>query len=151
MQIREDDLSHPAVQALLRSHLAGMRADSPPGHSFALDLDGLRAPDVTVWSAWIDGELAGVGALKQHDAQLGEVKSMRTEPAHLRRGVAQALLNHIIAQAQHRGLSRLSLETGRGPPFEPALALYRGRGFADGGVFADYEDAGFSQFLHLTL
>jgi putative acetyltransferase len=114
-------------------------------------MQGLRAPDITVWTAWIGGELAGVGALKQHDAQLGEVKSMRTEPAHLRRGVARTLLTHIIAQAQHRGLSRLSLETGRGPAFEPALALYRRSGFIDGDVFADYEDAGFSQFLHLTL
>lgn len=151
MEIRPDDLSHPAVQALLRAHLAGMRADSPPGHSFALDLSGLAAPEITVWTAWIDGKLAGIGALKQHDAALGEIKSMRTDPAHLRRGVGRALLDHVIAQATARGLTRLSLETGRGPAFEAALALYRRRGFIDGGPFADYKDAGFSQFLHLAL
>lgn len=151
MDIRQADLSHPAVQALLQAHLASMRADSPPGHSFALDLSGLAAPGISVWTAWIGGELAGVGALKQHDAALGEVKSMRTDPAYLRRGVALALLDHVITQAKAAGLTRLSLETGRGPAFEPALTLYRRRGFIDGGPFADYEGAGFSQFLHLTL
>ncbi len=151
VEIRRDDLSHPAVQALLRAHLEGMRAASPPGHSFALDLSGLQAPGITVWTAWIEGELAGIGALKTHDAALGEVKSMRTHPAHLRRGVGRALLEHVIVEAKAAGLARLSLETGRGPTFEPALTLYRRRGFVDGGPFADYEDAGFSQFLHLNL
>ena len=151
LEIVRDDLAHPAVRALLRTHLEGMRAASPPGHSFALDLSGLRTPDVTVWTAWIEGELAGVGALKTHNAALGEVKSMRTDPAHLRRGVGRALLDHVIAEPKAAGLIQLSLETGRGPAFAPALALYRRRGFVDGGPFADYEDAGFSQFMHLAL
>ena len=93
----------------------------------------------------------GIGALKQHDRELGELKSMRTHPDHLRKGVGAAILEHIIGEARVRGLSMLSLETGRGDAFEPALALYRRRGFAEGEAFADYKPSDFSQFFHLRL
>jgi putative acetyltransferase len=151
MDIRRDDLSSSATQALLELHLAGMHASSPPGHVFALDLSGLTAPDVTVWSAWDGTSIMGIGALKQHDRDLGELKSMRTHPDYLRKGVGAAILEHIISEARTRGLSLVSLETGRGPAFEPALALYRNRGFVEGEPFADYELSDFSQFFHLRL
>lgn len=151
LEIREDDLTASDVQALLAQHLQSMREGSPPGHSFALDLSGLRRPDVTSWTARRRGALAGIGALKTLDRRSGEIKSMRTHPDHLRRGVAAALLDHIVDEARRRGMARLSLETGRGPLFEPALALYAKRGFAPGGPFADYRASGFSQFLHLDL
>ena len=150
MEIRLDDLSSAATRELLRLHLAGMHANSPPGHVFALDLSGLQAPRVTVWSAWKGIEICGIGALKELDAFSGEVKSMRTHPDHLRQRVAAALLEHIIGEARARGLRRLSLETGSGPAFEPALALYRRRGFVDGEAFADYVRSSFNQFLHLV-
>lgn len=149
--IREDDLVGDATGALLALHLAGMHANSPPGHVFALDLFGLKAPDVTVWSVWDEGALAGMGALKELGDGTGELKSMRTDPHHLRKGVAAALLEHIIDEARRRGLRRLSLETGRGPAFEPALALYRKRGFVEGEAFADYVGSEFSRFFHLAL
>jgi putative acetyltransferase len=76
---------------------------------------------------------------------------MRTHPDHLRKGVAAALLEHIIEEARARGLDTLSLETGSGPAFEPALALYRKRGFVDGEAFGGYQRSDFNQFLHLTL
>ena len=149
--IREDDLEGEDVRALLALHLSGMLAASPPEFSFALDLSGLKAPGITVWTAW-DGEaLVGIGALKRLDQHCGEVKSMRTVPGHLRRGVAAALLDHIIGEARRGGLTRLSLETGSGPEFEAALALYRKRGFVDGQPFADYQPSAFNQFLHLEL
>lgn len=151
MQIHEDDLSDPQTQALLHLHLTGMADTSPPGHSFALDLTGLRASGMTVWSIWDGDAICGIGALKQHDAAMAEVKSMRTHPDHLRRGVARMLLEHILTLARARGLSRISLETGSGPAFEPALALYRRRGFTNGPAFADYVASPFNQFLHLDL
>ena len=151
MDIRQDDLTAVATRELLRLHLAGMHATSPPGHVFALDLSGLQSPEVTVWTAW-DGEaICGVGALKLISPALGEVKSMRTHPDHLRKGVAAALLEHIIQAARERGLETLSLETGSGAAFEPALALYRKRGFIDGASFGDYVRSDFNQFLHLDL
>jgi putative acetyltransferase len=151
MDIRVDDLSSDAARDLLRLHLQGMHANSPPGHVFALDLSGLQVPEVTVWSAWEGDEICGIGALKQLDAGSGEVKSMRTHPRYLRRGVGAALLDRIIEEARTRKLRRLSLETGRGPAFEPALALYRRRGFVDGGAFSDYVQSEFNQFLHMSL
>lgn len=150
-EIREDDLSGEATRRLLALHLEGMHADSPPGSVYALDLSGLKAPGVTVWSVWRGGEIVGIGALKELGDGGGEVKSMRTHPDHLRRGVAAALLEHIVAEAKARGLTRLSLETGSGPAFGPALALYRRRGFVDGEPFSGYRRSRFNQFLHLPL
>ena len=149
--IRKDNLSGEATRALLALHLAGMHESSPPGHVFALDLSGLRVPEVTVWTIWRDVRIAGVGALKELSDGNGEVKSMRAHPDHLRSGVAARLLDHMIAEATARGLHRLSLETGRGPAFEPALALYRKRGFVDGEAFSQYQPSAFSRFLHLLL
>lgn len=151
LTIREDDLSGEPIRGLLRLHLAGMHASSPPGTVFALDLSGLQVPEVTVWSAWFGDAIAGMGALKTLDAMHGEVKSMRTHPEFLRRGVGAAVLEHIIGTASARGMTRLSLETGSGPPFEAALTLYRRRGFVAGDPFADYARSEFNQFLHLAL
>lgn len=151
LAIREDDLSDKAVRALLAAHLSGMQANSPPVHVFALDLSGLKAPGVTVWTAWAGGDIAGIAALKDLGAAAGEIKSMRTHPDHLRKGVAAALLDHIVGEARRRRMTRLSLETGSGPAFEPALALYRSRGFVDGEAFGDYVRSDFNQFLHLGL
>jgi putative acetyltransferase len=150
-EIREDDLTGEATRALLALHLAGMQETTPPEHVFALDLSGLQVPEITVWTVWDGGEVAGVGALKALGDGAGELKSMRTHPRHLRKGVAAALLNHLIAEARRRGYRRLSLETGRGAAFEPALALYRKHGFENGGAFADYAASEFNQFLHMEL
>ena len=151
IEIREDDLKGEGTRALLAYHLGQMRADSPPEHAFALDLSGLQAPGITVWTAWIDDTVVGVGAMRLFGAHDAEIKSMRTHPDHLRKGVANAVLVHIIGQAKRRGLKRLSLETGSGPTFEPALALYRAHGFTDGEAFSDYVRSDFNQFLHLRL
>lgn len=149
--IRVDDLTGDATRALLALHLAGMHADSPPGHVFALDLSRLKVPCVTVFSAWDGHAIAGIAALKTLRDGTGELKSMRTAPLYLRKGVAAALLEHIIGEARQRGLSRLSLETGSGPAFTPALSLYLKRGFVEGEAFADYLRSDFNRFLHLTL
>jgi putative acetyltransferase len=149
--LRENDLSGEPTRALLAYHLAAMHDHSPPGSVFALDLSGLRAPGITVWSAWQNQRIASVGALKRFADGEAEIKSMRTHPDFLRRGAAAFLLDHIIATARKEGLRRLSLETGSGPAFEPALALYRRRGFVNGEPFSDYRQSGFNQFLHLPL
>jgi putative acetyltransferase len=150
-EIRADDLSSATTRDLLRLHLESMHAHSPPGSVFALDMTGLTAPGVTVWTVWSGGKIAGMGALKHLGDRAGELKSMRTHPDFLRRGVASALLEHMIEVARARGLARLSLETGSGPYFEPALSLYRRRGFVDGEAFGDYQRSAFNQFLHLAL
>lgn len=151
LDIHVDDLSGQATQDLLALHLRGMQAYSPPGSVHALDLSALKTPDITVWTVWDGDAIAAVGAMRQLSPEQGELKSMRTHPDHLRKGVAAALLEYIIGEARRRGLSRLSLETGSGPAFDPALTLYRRRGFTDGPAFGGYVATDFNQFLHLTL
>jgi putative acetyltransferase len=145
------DFGDDRVRALLTRHLEGMYANSPPGQVFALDWSGLQKPDITFYALWEGEELLGFGALKELDSTSGEIKSMRTADAHLRKGVAATILDHIIVEARRRGYTRLSLETGSGSAFEPALALYRKRGFTDGDAFGGYEKSPFNQFMHLEL
>ena len=149
--IRPADFGDDRVKALLVRHLEGMHANSPPGHVFALDWSGLQKPEISFYALWESEELLGFGALKELGPRAGEIKSMRTADAHLRRGVAAAILEHIIAEACRRGYTRLSLETGSGQAFEPALTLYRKYGFTEGGAFGDYVKSPFNQFLHLDL
>jgi putative acetyltransferase len=151
MIIVPGDFENVQLLALLRLHLAGMHANSPPGSNNAFDLSGLKAPDISVYTAWRDDKLLGMAALRQLDAVTGEIKSMRTDPVHLRKGVAAALLNHMLNIARQRGYRRLSLETGSGAAFEPALVLYRKNGFVNGEAFGGYEVTSFNQFLHLDL
>jgi putative acetyltransferase len=145
------DLDDAEVRALIAFHQRSMVEGSPPGMSFALDLSGLQADDVTVWAVHVGKRVAAIGALKRIDTKRGEVKSMRTHPEFLRQGHAAALLEAIIAAAKAEGLRVLSLETGSGPAFEPALALYRRRGFTNGEAFGDYTLTDFNQCLHLAL
>src|SRR3984885_12046913 len=112
LSIREDDLSTSDVRDLLHLHLEGMHAHSPPGSVFALDFSGLSAPNVTVWTVWQGDKIPGIGALKDRGDRAGELKSMRTHPDFLRRGVAATLLGHIIDGAQPRGMVGLVSEPG---------------------------------------
>jgi putative acetyltransferase len=152
MEIREGGLRDPRTIALLEVHMSGMLANSPPGSCHFLDLSGLERDDVTFWTVW-DGEaLLGMGAMKQLDAGHGEIKSMRTDAAHLGKGVGAAMLGHILETARARGYARLSLETGSTPAFEPAIRLYQRHGFEVCGAFGDYCDGDpFSRFMTLAL
>ncbi len=147
MEIKVDDLNGHEVSQLLLEHLQSMRQISPPESVHALDVDGLRKPEVTFWTVWEDGELMGCGALKQLDQQHGEIKSMRTSLEHRRKGVARNLLTYILEEAQRRGYKRLSLETGSQQEFEPAQHLYVSCGFAFCGPFADYVEDPNSVFM----
>lgn len=152
IEIKIDDLSGPEVAGLLAEHLAGMAAITPPGSMHALDLSKLRTPDITFWTAWENREILGCGALKQLDPAHGEIKSMRTAKAHLRRGIASALLTEIICEAKRRGYKRVSLETGATEHFAAAHALYRRFGFRDCERFGDYpENDRHSLFMTLEL
>lgn len=147
MIARIDDLASPEVQQLIAEHLQGMHANSPPGHVNALAIEALRQPDVTFWAAWDGATLCGCGALKQLDATSGEVKSMRTRAAYLRRGVGQFVLDQIVGKARERGYRHLYLETGTGPAFEAAHALYMKNGFRWCGAFGDYAATAFNVFM----
>lgn len=151
MQIEVDDLSRPAVHALLQEHLDNMFELSPPEQVFALDVARLKVPGITFWTAWAGAELLGCGALKQLSPTHGEIKSMRTPAAARRLGAGRAILGHIIAVAQARGYDTLSLETGTHPAFAAAHQLYRSHGFSDSGPFGDYRPDPHSVFMALRL
>jgi putative acetyltransferase len=145
--IRPDDLSGEATRALIARHLSGMHEHTPAESVHAFDIDKLRDPKVAFWSAWVGGEIAGCGALKQMDAQRGEIKSMRVHDAFLGQGIGRALLDHILVEARGRGMTSLWLETGSPAPFLPAIRLYESRGFVRCGPFDGYVDDPFSVFM----
>src|SRR5262245_53476875 len=147
MEIKVDDLSGPEIAALLSEHLRCMAEVSPPESRHALNLDELRQPDITFWSVWDGSELVGCGALKELDQEPGEVKSMRTCQAHLRKCVGSVVLKQIMAEAIRRGYCRLSLETGSMSYFEPAHQLYRKFGFRPCPPFAGYREDPNSVFM----
>jgi putative acetyltransferase len=147
MDIRVDDLSGSEIIGLLREHLQRVALHSPPESVHALDLDALRKPDITFWSAWQDSELMGCGAIKELDSRHGEIKSMRTVSLHLRKGVAARLMRHILEEAKRRSYERLSLETGSMDAFAPARNLYASFGFNPCGPFANYVEDPYSVFM----
>lgn len=142
-----DDLSGAPTRALIARHLTGMHEHSPPESVHAFDIDKLRAPEVTFWSAWVGEALAGCGALKRLDDARGEIKSMRVADPFLGRGVGRALLLFILDQARARGMRRLLLETGSAAAFTPALRLYESAGFTRCGPFDGYVEDPFSIFM----
>ena len=151
LTIKIDDLSSPAVQALVAYHITGMLEQSPPESSHALDIQKLRDPSVMFLSAWEKEKLAGIGALKILDNEHGELKSMRTAPDFLRRGVANQLFLHLLQVAHSKGLRRISLETGTQPGFSACHQLYIKHGFVNCEPFADYKSDPNSRFMTLVL
>lgn len=149
--IEEDDLTGEDIVALLRYHLDQMVQHSPICSVHAFPVERLRQPDVTFYALRVDGQLAACGALKQIDESHGELKSMRTDPAFLRRRLGEAMLLHLMAEARARGYARLSLETGKPEPFHAAHALYRKHGFAECPPFGEYTEDPFSLCMTRTL
>jgi putative acetyltransferase len=147
LDIKLDDLTGSKVAALIGEHLQGMALHSPAESVHALNIEGLKKPEVSFWSAWEQDELIGCGALKELDSQHGEIKSMRTSSSHLRKGVAKRILEHIIEEAKRRGYRRLSLETGSMDAFEPAKRLYASFGFHYCKPFSDYIEDPNSVFM----
>lgn len=151
MRIQVDDLTHPAVLALLEEHLRNMHELSPRESVHALDLSGLRGADITFWTIWDGDELLGCGALKQLTPEHAEVKSMRTPARLRRRGAGRAMIRHILDVARARGYRRLSLETGSADAFLPAQRLYESVGFVFCGPFEGYAPDPNSVFMTLEL
>lgn len=151
IRIIPGDFANPQVKALLEHHFTTCHAVTPKGSAHAVDLSGLQVPEVSFWAAWDNDTLLGIGALKRIGPAHGEIKSMHTAESSRRRGVASAMLRHIIAEANGQGLARLSLETGSFAYFAPAVALYRDNGFVDCPPFGDYRPDPNSVFLTLDL
>lgn len=151
MKITDGGLDDSRVRQLLTHHLNTARAQTAPGSAHALDLSGLKSPDVTFWSAWDGDQVVAVGALKRLSESHGEVKSMHTQELHRRKGAGRAMLEHIITKARQMGISRLSLETGSWPYFDAARAFYSRHGFVECPPFGSYVADPNSVFMTLEL
>jgi putative acetyltransferase len=151
MDIQVGKLRSKEVVFLLQEHHEDMLQHSPVQSVHALDLSALEEPSITFWSLWINQELAGIGALKELDKDHGEIKSMRTSSKHLRKGVADKLLAHIIQQSKIRSYKTLSLETGTANAFLPAQKLYNKFGFQECKPFSNYIEDPFSLFMNKTI
>ena len=151
LTIKPADLSDPAVVGLLATHAGHCEASSPKGSCHYFNVSQLARPEITIWAAYDEAELLGVGALQELAAGEGEVKSMHTVAAARRRGVGQALLDEILAEARRRGYRRVSLETGGNEPFAAARALYVRNGFVPCPPFGAYTNDPFSAFFTLDL
>ena len=147
MKIVVDDLTGPEIAAFLDEHVRQMRAITPLESKYALDLDALRGPEITFWSAWDGDAVVGCAALKRLDPGHAEVKSMRTNPARQRAGIASQLLEHVITEARRMGVTRLSLETGTDEFFRPARKLYEKFAFDYCPPFADYRPSPHNTFM----
>lgn len=151
IRITPGGLDDERVVELLQFHFTTARAQTAPGSAHALDLSGLRAPDIRFWTAWEGDTPVGVGALRHLSADHGEVKSMHTAQAARRKGVGAMMLRHIVEEARKAGMTRLSLETGSWPYFRPAVELYRSHGFVECAPFGDYKPDANSIFMSLDL
>jgi putative acetyltransferase len=151
VEIVVDDLRGAEIASFLEEHLTEMRRVTPPESVHALDLDRLRVPEVVFWTMRDGGEIVATAALKLLGGGDGEIKSMRVAPAYRRRGLASAILAHVIAEARVRGLRRLWLETGSFAFFDPARRLYERHGFEYCEPFGDYEPDANSSFMMLAL
>ena len=147
MEIKIDDLSGSKIAEFLEGHIRDMKSVSPPESKHALDLDGLRKPEITFWTVWKDNRLIGCGAIKELDADHAEIKSMRTDAEYRGSGVASKLLEHILKEARLRGYRRISLETGSMPFFKPARNLYAKYGFVNCAPFSTYKEDPNSVFM----
>lgn len=149
--IIEDDLDRDDIRAIIQSHNAFAEANSPLGKCHYFTADDLKRADITFYGARMDEDLAGCAALLERPGGLGELKSMHTNEAYRGKGIAKALVRHIILEATRRGYQELALETGRSDGFAPSRHLYQSLGFHRSEPFADYKDNGFSVFMSRQL
>lgn len=151
LAIRNGDFSDPRVVDLLRYHFETNRAVTPAGSAHVLDLGAMQVPEISLWTIWSEETLLGMGALRRMNADEGEVKSMRTYEHAQRRGVASAMLAHIVEAARQAGLKRLYLETGSFAYFRPARELYARHGFRECPPFTGYIEDPNSTFMMMDL
>jgi putative acetyltransferase len=147
IKIKIDDLFGSEISEFLEEHIREMKSVSPPESKHALDLEGLRKPEITFWTVWDDDRLVGCGAIKKLDAERAEIKSMRTIASYRKQGIASMLLQHILNEAKQRGYRYISLETGSMPFFEPARNLYAKNGFEYCAPFSTYREDPNSIFM----
>ncbi|MEX0406996.1 GNAT family N-acetyltransferase [Aquibium sp. LZ166] len=140
------------VRVMVADLNAYMMPLTPREFQFQLTVEQMAEPSVTVLIARdATGRAVGMASLKDHGGGLGEVKRMYTFPEVRGQRVGSLLLQRIEALAREKGLSRLVLETGEAPGFEPAWRVYERGDFKVCGAVLDYPDSGYSRFYEKNL
>jgi putative acetyltransferase len=147
LMITEETPLGADLALLMARHTADMHADTPAESIHMMDAGELAVPDVTFFVMREDGLAVGMGAFKRIDDAHAEIKSMHVLAEHRGRGLSRRMLDHLVAQAQAKGFSRLSLETGVQPTFVAARALYAKAGFVACPPFEGYWDDPNSVFM----
>ena len=147
IEIKLDDLSGDSIKKLLQTHLTNAALHSPQDAIFALDLEALKAPEISFWSVWQNEEILACGAIKMLDKEHAEIKSMHTLEKARGKGIGNQLVNHIIQQARAKNIKRLSLETGTADAYFPAHRLYKRHGFQECPAFSDYQESIHSLYM----
>lgn len=151
LEIAEEDPTAADVVALIEAHRAFSLTVTPPEDVYAMDPEAVASEELVLVGARDDGQLLGVGALREFDEQTGEVKSMHTAAAARGRGVARAILDDLLRRCRERGYSRVLLETGSMQEMAPARSLYESVGFVRRSPYGHYTDNGINLCYELTL
>ena len=135
------------VESLLTAGSAFAHSLYPEESTFLLSTTELERPGVTVYVARDERGIAcGMAALVPlADTAAGptaELKRLFVAESTRGHGIAGRLLAHIEADAAGRGIRSIALETG--PLQHAAMALYRGRGYAQIELFGQYVGEKFS-------
>lgn len=141
----------PDLGDLMARHTQAMHADTPPESIHMMDASELAAPGIAFHVMREDGRPIGMGAVKRIGADEGEIKSMHVLAELRGRGLARRMLDHLVAEAQATGITRLSLETGSQDAFLPARRLYETAGFVPCAPFGAYREDPMSVYLTLRL
>ena len=141
----------PAIVDLIERHFASMRSQSPEESCHVMGADDLFASGAQVFAVEDADGIWGMGAIRPLDGAHGELKSMHTKSEARGRGIATALLAHLLQFAQDLGLQKVSLETGSEDHFAPARRLYERNGFTYCAPFGDYVEDPLSVFMTRTL
>lgn len=140
------------VRQMIAELNEAMRPLTPPEFQFQMTAEQIAESATTLFIARDNAGMAvAMGALKEHDADFGEVKRMYTRPKARGKGVGKQILERIEQLARERGVSKLMLETGEAPAFESAWKIYERNGYRVRGAFLDYPDSGWSRFYEKSL
>ena len=143
----QDDVR--ALVSRLNDHLLPL---SPLEFQFKMTVEQMADSATTLFVArGADGQAVGMGALKMHGPELGEVKRMYTVPEVRGQRVGRQLLERIVGLALERNMPVVMLETGTGEGMAEAHRLYTRYGFVTRGPFLDYPDSEWSAFFELRL
>lgn len=137
MAIILERTTHPTddARALIEELEAGLSGDFEPHQRHGLSLNKIFQPHIAFFTARLDGKAVGCGGIAFEDG-FAELKRMYVRPDARGKGVVQAVIAQLEAEARARGVTHVLLETG--DVLHAAIRVYERAGFKRCGAFGDY-------------